>query len=224
MANVRVDARGMVIEINHDESTGLIGVMASADAVAIAKVVAAFGIATSTAGWIGGAIALHIAWELVTFKATEKGDGLILYVDPLTLSGIAPLGIVIAHTRITPENPDPWATHEDGVFKTAYADEIHYHIDRGAGAQDDCKFVLVNECDWDKAFAMRIGNDHYMVLAPGHDNAENGSWFADLSNTAIEFMKPQFLGRWGPVGLTLSNFDGLHAADITTFTWTKDST
>jgi hypothetical protein len=223
MANVRVDQRGMVIEINHDESNELMGAMAAADAAMIAKVITVFGIASTVAGYIGAAIATHILWELATFKASEKGNGLILYVDPYTLQGVLPFGMVIAHTRTGGENPDPWAVNDDGVFKTSYADEIRFHIDRGAGSPDDCKFVLVNDCDWDKAYALRVGNDHWWVMARGHDRDENGSWFNDLPSTAIEFQKPQLFGRWGPVGLTLHNFEGLHATDITTFTWAKDS-
>jgi hypothetical protein len=127
-------------------------------------------------------------------KASDKGDGVWLYAPPeIWMSG--GVGIVIPQTRTASAGFDGHA--DDGVLRSQKADKITWRIDRGVGAPDDCKFVLVNERDWGKAYKLYIGQDTWWVQADGHQSNENGAWFHQLGATQIIFHKPQILGRWG---------------------------
>ncbi len=226
MATVRFDQMNAVIGLDNAETKNLTGVLASVTAGGVAGVMAFFkvvgiaGALGATGPYIAGAIVTHVTWELAVINFSNKGAGVWLYADrTIWMSG--GVGVVIPHTRTEKTAFD--ARANEGMLTSENGDEIKWRIDRGVGAPDDCKFVLVNECEWVKAYKLYIGPDTWWVQADGHQSAENGAWAHQLPQTQIVFHKPQFLGSWGPVGLTLANFNGLNATDITTFRWTKDN-
>jgi hypothetical protein len=226
MASVDRNGTQLVIGLDNDETNNLVGSLGAVAGPGGAAVITAFwakvGITAllGAAGpWVAAAIAAHVTWEVLVIRASNKGQGVFLYVPgPVWMSG--GLGIVIPHTRTVVTGFD--AHKDDGTMTSAMADEITWHIDRGAGKAEDCKFVLVNNCDWAKRFQLHIGADEYEVKAEGHSTAENSTWAKDLPETHIVFEKPQFLGQWGGVGLDISDFGGLNGQDVTSFRWVKD--
>lgn len=226
MASVEFDMRGATIGLDHQETNELLGILTPIGGFGGIATIAAFftkiGIATALGAsgpYIATAIAVHIAWESAVIKISDRGDGVWLTVPPPVLINMP--GVIIPSTRTSPRMFDGNAN--DGTMVSQLSDEITWHIDRGVGVNNECKFVLVNNCNWDKAYKLYIGAGTWWVGVGGHQAGENGAYFNELPTTQIVFHKPQFLGQWGPVGLTISNFAGLNANDTVTFTWVKDT-
>jgi hypothetical protein len=217
MATTAFDMRGLTIGLDHNETDTLL-TLGSGGGVSVAALTGYFtsiGIVGAAVPYVAAAITLHIAWEFAVIKACDRGYGVWLNASPMMLIG-AP-GVVIPSTRWDAVTFDGHV--DDGSMQSLNGDAISWHIDRGVGAPDDCKFVLVNQVDWNKAYKLRIGSDSWWVQANGHQTAENGAWFGQLGITSIEFHKPNWYGAWGPAGLQIADFAGLNARDITTFRW-----
>ncbi len=218
MATAQFDMRGLTIGLDHNETDKLLSLGGGASAAAIGGVLTSVGIVGVAAPYVAAAVALHIAWEFAAIKASDRGYGVWLSAAPPVLIGLP--GVVIPSTRWEAVTFDAHA--DDGSMTSTRGDTITWHIDRGVGAPNDCKFILINEMDWNKAFKLRIGGDSWWVEAGPHQSNENASFFDGLGITSIEFHKPQTFGLWGPAGLSIANFDGLAAQDVTTFRWVKD--
>jgi hypothetical protein len=220
MASTQFDMRGLTIGLDHNETDKLLslGTSGGATATAIAGYFTSIGIVGAAVPYVAAAIALHLLWEFAAIKASDQGHGVWLNATPPMLIGMP--GVIIPSTRWEPVTFDAHAN--GGTMASGHGDTITWHIDRGVGAPDDCKFVLVNEMNWAKAYKLRIGGDSWWVEAAGHQTAENGAWFNQLGTTSIEFHKPGIFGIWGPAELSIANFDGLAAQDVTTFRWVKD--
>lgn len=233
MASAVFDQRGLVIGLDHDETNELLGVLAPIGGTSVATGVAAItalfarlgitAIVGSAGGYVAIALAVHVAWEYMVIKGSDKGCGVWLYVSPqIWFAG--GIGIVIPQTRTCITSGNALDAHaNDGELTSGHADLIGWHIDRGAGDDGTSKFVLINECDWAKSFKVYTPQGDTWVEAAGHQQAEFQVAFGDLSSTQIVFHKPQFLGQWGPIDVTLADFSGLESKDVMTFRWKKDN-
>ena len=181
MATVSFSTGACEIGLTHDETNNLLSTLASfggaGGAALISGLFVKFGIAAALGAsgpFIAAAIAAHVTWELIVIKASDNGDGVWLHAPPeIWMNG--GFGLVIPHTRTASIDFDGRA--DDGTMHSQKADEITWHIDRGVGSPDDCKFVLINECDWGKAYKLYIDQDTWWVEAGGHQTAENGAWY-----------------------------------------------
>lgn len=153
-------------------------------------------------------------------KLYDKGQGVFLTYP---LYGLLAPGVVIPTTRHVEDIAQDWSSKSDGTFTAAGGDTIDWHIDRGAGDPEVVKFILVDQCGWDKAFVLRDGQgSEWTMTAKGHQATDNTLWAQQVHNhQGITFRKPGFLGIWYDV-FSVANLEELLPGDEVTFTWTHD--
>jgi hypothetical protein len=222
MANVTQDFRGVVIELDHQETqqmlNGAPGVSGGVSG-AITGILVAAGVGGPLVAIIAAAVAAHFAWEGALIKAMDQGEGVIL-----TMPWLTP-GVVIPSSRHPVGLPPDWATRNEGTLTGAGGDTVQYHIDRAAGDPNVVVFRLRNECQsgWDKAFVLRDGQGgEWVVLAHGFSQAENGLYANQVHNgQSFTFRKPGFLGVWHDV-FSIGGLDPLNGGGVVTYIWIRD--
>jgi hypothetical protein len=91
MPIVTQDWRGVIIELNNDETNRLLAAInplsGTGGASGTTAALVAMGVSATAAGIVGAALALHVAWEYAAIAAMNQGNGVIL-----TAPWLAPRG------------------------------------------------------------------------------------------------------------------------------------
>lgn len=222
MANVIVDLRGVVIELDHAETEDLLnGAPGTVDgaAGAVKKLLIAAGIAAPVLPIVAAAVAAYVLAESVVIRAVDKGFGVFLTSPPL-----AP-GLVIPTTRWEPHLPGDWASRDKEILVSPGNDAVETRIERGVIEPGVAVFRLENRCPsgWNKAFILRDGTGgEWVVEAKGGQDAENGLYSDQLDRGQLfTFRKPAILGLWIDA-FSIGGIGGVHGGDRVTFTWIAD--
>lgn len=214
--------RGVVIELDHDETQKLINLGGGADELktTVGGIVAALGVSAVAAPWVVAAIVAHIIWERTAIEKTDKGWGVIL-----TCPYLAP-GVAIPAPRYEPNLPADWASTDSGTFVSPGNDVVEWSIEHGVTGGDVAEFQLDNE-EKDgtrREFKLRDGlGGEWTIQARFGTVVGNGLYTNQLANgQKFTFRKPQI--NIGPIDYWIDAFDiegieRVKGGDRVTFTW-----
>lgn len=225
MASVIEDWRGVVIELDHNETDNLLKTLLQASGGAagvggsVTALLVAIGVSAAAVPIVVAALVAHLAWEIPVIKAMDQGQGVIL-----TMPWIAP-GLMIPATRHATDINQNWVAAGSGTFVSGGGDRVDYKVEHNAGDPKNVFFRLINTCQsgWDKGVTLRDGQgSSWLIKATKSHQGENSLWANQVRNgQVLTFAKPGFAGIW----LNVFNVGGmapLQPGDRATFTWTRD--
>ena len=128
MATVNEYWYGVIIELDHAETTQFTNVLSGSGLTqgAVVAALTAIGVSAVVAPIVAGAILLHLAWEVPAIKSLDQGQGVIL-----TMPWPTP-GLLIPATRHAQDLNQNWVSQGAGTFITAHGDTIDYKVEHGA--------------------------------------------------------------------------------------------
>src|SRR5947208_7409794 len=118
MATVNEYWYGVIIELDHAETTQFTNILSGSGLTqgAIVGALTTIGVSAAVAPIVAGAILLHLAWEIPAIKALDQGQGVIL-----TMPWPTP-GLLIPATRHAADLNQNWVSNGSGTFVTAHGD------------------------------------------------------------------------------------------------------
>jgi hypothetical protein len=223
MPIVTQDWRGVIIELNNDETNRLLAAInplsGTGGASGTTAALVAMGVSATAAGIVGAALALHVAWEYAAIAAMNQGNGVIL-----TAPWLAP-GVVIPATRFPSDINENWVSTQNGTFVSAGGDRINYLVESGVEGLAVVIFRLVNQTQsgWDKTFILRDGEGSQWEVPSTVARFGQEGLYANqvLNGQQITFRKPSFFGIWINV-ISVGGLAALQGGDRATFTWVQD--